>query len=142
MTDETTHLYRHFNSAGDLIYVGISMSALRRLTQHAVTAHWFSDISRVEVERFDTRDEAIAAEIKAIRSEKPLHNVEHSPSAKAVSRSSRDPARLTSVIEDLGLVYAVGLVSSEIADDVEQMFQENWEQVQRVLEHRQKQAGS
>tara|TARA_R110000868_G_scaffold210464_1_gene460521 strand:- start:102 stop:656 length:555 start_codon:yes stop_codon:yes gene_type:complete len=68
-------LYRHFDQNGLLLYVGISLSSLNRLGQHKDNSHWFESISRVEIENFETRKEAIEAEAKAIFAEKPKHNI-------------------------------------------------------------------
>lgn len=70
-----TAMYRHFNAAGKLLYVGISLSAVQRLAQHRHTAHWFDDIRRVEVEWFISREDALAAEASAIRTEAPVCNI-------------------------------------------------------------------
>jgi hypothetical protein len=69
-----TALYRHFDSDGRLLYVGISLSAIIRLAEHRASP-WFDDIARVEIERHPTRKAALAAERKAIRDERPLHNI-------------------------------------------------------------------
>lgn len=73
-----TQLYRHFNKYGDLLYVGISLSAVGRLMQHRDLAHWYFDIQRIEIETFETREDALIAEEKAIKTEKPAHNIRHS----------------------------------------------------------------
>jgi len=70
-----SHLYRHFDKDGILLYVGISLSALNRLGQHKDHSHWFDTISRVEIENFNTREEALVAESLAIFNEKPTHNI-------------------------------------------------------------------
>lgn len=71
----TASLYRHFDAAGRLLYVGISLNALSRLSQHKSESSWFFNITRVEIEQHPTRAAAAAAEIEAIRTEDPLHNV-------------------------------------------------------------------
>lgn len=73
----TCQLYRHFDADGRLLYVGISLSAVARLSQHANGSHWSKAITRVEVETHPSRDAALAAERAAILAEKPLHNVVH-----------------------------------------------------------------
>lgn len=77
-------LYRHFSAAGDLLYVGISLSALVRLGQHERHSGWFASISTVKVEHFDTREQALAAERAAVENEKPQFNKnlrrQHGPS--------------------------------------------------------------
>ena len=70
------HLYRHFDKTGALLYVGISLSTVKRLSEHKQGSHWYRDIVRVEIEHYETREEAIAAEIAAIRAENPLHNIQ------------------------------------------------------------------
>lgn len=72
------YLYRHFNKAGKLLYVGISICALERLRQHRNDSAWFEDIATVEIEKFHTAAAAMAAEIEAIKREKPLYNKAHS----------------------------------------------------------------
>jgi excinuclease UvrABC nuclease subunit len=67
-------LYRHFDGQGTLLYVGISASAVRRLTDHKTQSAWFSLIA-VKVEHFPTRTAARKAEITAITKERPLYNI-------------------------------------------------------------------
>lgn len=71
------HLYRHFDSNGELLYIGISLSAVQRLSQHKQTAHWFKDIAKVEIEHFSSPETAHAAEVEAIAIEKPKFNIAH-----------------------------------------------------------------
>ena len=77
----TTYLYRHFDAEGKLLYVGISLQAINRLAQHRDNAHWFSNIRDVKIEVFESRQDALAAERKAILEENPSHNIQR-PSAK------------------------------------------------------------
>ena len=72
-----TALYRHFDVEGRLLYVGISLNAVARLAQHRETAHWFGQIARIEVEWHESRMLAEAAERKAIKAERPAHNLAH-----------------------------------------------------------------
>lgn len=72
-------LYRHFNKDDDLLYVGISLSAMTRLLQHQSCAAWFDEIVTVRIERFATRAEVRAAEALAIATERPRHNIARPP---------------------------------------------------------------
>lgn len=72
-----TQLYRHFDAGGELLYVGISLHAVVRLTAHKSQSAWFKDIVRIEIENYSSRMEAIRAEIEAIKTEKPIYNVLH-----------------------------------------------------------------
>jgi predicted GIY-YIG superfamily endonuclease len=76
-TDRATALYRLFRSDGLLLYVGISFNPLTRLRQHRRTKAWWSDVcaTKTVVEWHRSRAAAEAAEMAAIRREKPLHNI-------------------------------------------------------------------
>jgi len=73
-----TGLYWIFDSAGLLIYVGVSDDPVARFGQHASTAAWWSIAARHEVQWYRTRDEAEAAETAAIRRYDPYFNRAHS----------------------------------------------------------------
>lgn len=75
--EKAFHLYRHFDSSGTLLYVGVSLSALNRLAAHESGSHWYWRISRVEVTNCKTRQESLDAEVDAIVKEKPLFNIVH-----------------------------------------------------------------
>lgn len=68
-------LYRHYNEKGELLYVGISLSAISRLAQHSVNAKWYDEICTVKIQKFKTREQAIAAEALAIKAESPIYNI-------------------------------------------------------------------
>lgn len=80
MTTKTV-LYRHFDAAGCLLYVGISLSAVNRLKQHVADKEWACDIATVTVQQYPTREDALDAEKAAIIAEKPLWNVIHNKKA-------------------------------------------------------------
>lgn len=80
---ERTALYRLYGTEGRLLYVGISASPERRWIQHAEDKLWWPAVVRRDTEWFATRPEAAAAEVTAIRSERPCHNELHtSPAPK------------------------------------------------------------
>ncbi len=68
-------LYRHFDAAGQLLYVGISLSAVARLAAHKGSAHWYDQITSVSIEQCESREALLDAEREAILAERPLHNV-------------------------------------------------------------------
>jgi predicted GIY-YIG superfamily endonuclease len=70
-----TALYRHFDTDDNLLYVGVSLSSVNRLSQHKSNSHWFYSIARQEIEYFDSREEALKAEAEAIRNENPNNNI-------------------------------------------------------------------
>ena len=67
-------LYCYYNQEGDLLYVGISHNALGRLAQHARQQGWYEDIAYVTLQHFDNKPAAEAAELMAIRTQKPRYN--------------------------------------------------------------------
>jgi predicted GIY-YIG superfamily endonuclease len=71
-----TTLYRAYDEADRLLYVGITDDDLeRRLNNHARYATWPAYLDRLTIQIFPDRASACAAELAAIRSEKPLHNI-------------------------------------------------------------------
>jgi len=75
-------LYRFFDKDDILLYVGISINAAMRSSQHRQDKHWWSDVARMEVEHTKSRDEALQRERDAIRIEQPLHNIVHATRAR------------------------------------------------------------
>lgn len=82
-----TNLYRHFNEAGALLYVGISLSAIHRLSAHSRGSDWFSEIAKVQIENFETRELAQIAEKRAIELERPKHNLRMVLKPKVVAKN-------------------------------------------------------
>lgn len=70
-----TQLYRHFDADGRLLYVGISLSAILRFEAHRTGSNWAQKVATITIEHFPTRAEALAAEVRAIRTELPIHNI-------------------------------------------------------------------
>lgn len=76
-------LYRFFDAAGVLLYVGITYDLSARFSTHSVERPWWGDWATSTVTRYDSRAELEAAEREAIKSEGPLHNTVHN---KALGR--------------------------------------------------------
>ena len=82
----STHvLYRFYNAAGDLLYVGITNDPLGRFRGHADKS-WFKQATSSTMEHFDTRSDLAAAEIAAIQTERPRYNKAHAGSSPSVLR--------------------------------------------------------
>lgn len=69
-----TTVYRLYDQAGRLLYVGTSVDPRVRWEQHARSKLWWSAVTRATVVWHPTRTDALAAERHAIRTEGPLHN--------------------------------------------------------------------
>ena len=73
-----TTLYRYFDSAGVLLYVGITSAWHLRLKGHQARSPWWSRAANITLVHFATQEEAVAAERTAISNEHPLYNRAHS----------------------------------------------------------------
>lgn len=87
-----TQLYRHYDKDDNLLYVGISLSAYERLSQHNIHSEWAKTAVKMTTERFDNKTSALNAERVAIVTEKPLFNIVHSNSNLGVGALSENLA--------------------------------------------------
>jgi len=74
-----TALYRFFNADERLLYIGISGDPAYRWGQHRTDKPWAGEVAMRVVEWLPTRAEAEAAELVAIRAERPLYNYRDTP---------------------------------------------------------------
>lgn len=73
----TTALYRFYDDAGGLLYVGITHRIGVRFAAHRGASSWYDLAARVTLERHPTREAALKAEKAAIIAERPRWNVVH-----------------------------------------------------------------
>ena len=78
-----TSLYRHFDHAGVLLYVGIAKDPDVRFSLHRSTSAWAQHSADMRVEWYETRDDALRAERQAIAAERPLFNISGNPYREA-----------------------------------------------------------
>lgn len=71
---ERTALYRIYDEAGALLYIGITRDFGMRWQKHAAQQPWWPQVKRQVVDWYDSRPEARKAEIAAIGAEQPKHN--------------------------------------------------------------------
>ncbi len=83
---KTHALYRFFDEAGDLLYVGITVDIGARWNAHSKDKPWWSDVRSCTVEPHPDRPAVLAAERAAIVAERPKHNVVHNRPRRRVSR--------------------------------------------------------
>lgn len=81
--DNLVALYRWYDADDALLYIGISKCPRIRANDHRVGSTWADYAVRSRHEMFATRDEAAAAEVAAIASERPIFNVAHNSDAIA-----------------------------------------------------------
>jgi predicted GIY-YIG superfamily endonuclease len=70
-------LYRCFDGAGALLYVGVTSDGPKRFRRHGNDREWWPQVARIDIEHFTTKEELLRAETKAIRQERPRHNTLH-----------------------------------------------------------------
>lgn len=75
----TTVLYRLRSDDGDLLYIGISNRWTTRMHEHANTKPWWHEVVRADLVTYQTRDDARAAELRAINNEAPRYNIQDVP---------------------------------------------------------------
>lgn len=102
-----TFVYRFFDAHGVLLYVGISYDPSTRWHHHRLTQPWWKSVTEIRASLYPSRTNALAEEYRAIKEERPLHNVIHAdppaasgPAQLPVSRSKRsiDPVELEAML--------------------------------------------
>jgi len=87
-------LYRFFDADGALLYVGITANLGDRFRAHRAQQPWWPSVASRTVELHEDRWAAAAAEIHAIRTERPAHNIAGwTSSGRAASSPGRHSAR-------------------------------------------------
>ncbi|MCW2898517.1 MAG: hypothetical protein JWO67_782 [Streptosporangiaceae bacterium] len=140
--NQTVSLYRFFNTAAELIYIGISNRVPRRLDEHGDDKPWYLEIARVDVEHHPDRHAALRAEKNAIKAERPKYNIQHNRAAyrtKVQEGSGRwtFQSRLTASETRCDLVLYPELDCSGMVDDVYELdAQGQFEEYVQYLERR------
>ena len=71
-------LYRLFDADDQLLYVGISRNWRERFHAHEKAQPWWNEVTKITLERFDSREAVAEAERVAIKVERPTKNKQHS----------------------------------------------------------------
>ena len=103
-------LYRHFDIDGNLLYIGISVSFMVRLSSHKQHSSWFNSIARTEYTPYPTRKAAALAEKEAIATEKPLYNIIHNSLSKEIAN------KILEITTDTGQYYTLTLPTKNSLD--------------------------
>jgi predicted GIY-YIG superfamily endonuclease len=88
-------LYRFFDGAGRLLYIGITMDPTSRWRNHERKKDWWAEVRSMTAEPFPTLEAVRAAETAAIKAERPIHNIVHNgggrkPSVRAAGNRPTD----------------------------------------------------
>lgn len=80
------YLYRHWDQAGRLLYVGVTDRPRHRARRHAKNSPWMVFQAEMTVESYPSRIVAEEAETRAIADDQPLFNVAGNETAEARRR--------------------------------------------------------
>lgn len=74
---EPSFVYFLRDADGRLLYVGVSTTRLRmeRFKGHAKDKDWWPEVTTINVEHYDSRQEALRREAEAIADLNPVHNI-------------------------------------------------------------------
>lgn len=91
----SAYVYRAFNGAGDLLYVGSTVLPGERMRNHYLNSRWWFAAKRITFTAYATEAEARGAEVVAIRCEHPRWNIHKRDGAHPDGRlyTVRDVAR-------------------------------------------------
>jgi hypothetical protein len=128
-------VYRMFDEAGRLLYIGRSGRAGGRFDQHS-ERRWFPLVSVITLEWHATYAAAVVAERRAIAAECPRYNVVGTPAAKKQGTSAKPkvPVPVTAaILPDILAVFedARGLQWSVIAARLARKFPDRWAGITR-----------
>lgn len=80
LAERSSFLYRLWDDAGYLLYVGVTSDLLGRFRTHHERQPWAWQVAGHTVEEYPDRPSALAAETVAIRDERPRYNARKSAS--------------------------------------------------------------
>jgi predicted GIY-YIG superfamily endonuclease len=84
--EAATALYRMYGHDGALLYVGITCDIGSRFTTHSADKPWWTEVARIEIEHYPTREAALAAERAEIKARRPRWNIIHNHDHPAPDR--------------------------------------------------------
>lgn len=122
MTAGRTAVYRLFDASDRLLYVGEGKDPDVRRRAHG-RRKWGGQIARMTVEWHPTRDDALAVELQAIRSENPAYNEAGVPYDYAVSRGVPGDEEWLSLSDIAKRVVELGYAKSMTRQRVWQLAQ-------------------
>ncbi len=115
-----TAVYRLYDEADQLLYVGMTGNPDARFGQHSVIKEWWPQVVRREIEWHPTREIAASAEKEAVRREDPRWNVHlreprRSTGSSNASSPEEDAVLFARFKEAQGVIKATNPVMREAA---------------------------
>jgi len=104
-------LYRLFNADDELLYIGVSMSALKRIGEHRADKDWWQEVAKITIETHQMHRSTIEElERYAIQTEQPKYNKRHAATEQsAPSKKSSSSRKHKSRFMSVGDVIAAGM---------------------------------
>jgi hypothetical protein len=96
---QKTTLYRYFDDAGRLLYVGITKNQFGRLEAHSKTQPWWTEVATANFVHLSTREIALESETFVIGTEFPKYN------------------KAGPVLKEEGRAHMIELMSSSLDDE-------------------------
>lgn len=122
-----TALYRLLAANGRLLYVGIAANPDSRWGQHSTNQQWWDDVADRKIEWFPNRAAAAAAEVAAIKTERPLHNIQHAVIDKPVIPTRTDKDVIGRMLEIRSNAASSGVLLAAQTDRDDRLpFDRNW----------------
>lgn len=82
-----TTVYKLYDGAGVLLYVGITSRGMGRLGEHLHERDWWGRVASTKFEHYPERGAALQRERTIIQAESPIYNVAHNrPASKRIGR--------------------------------------------------------
>lgn len=91
-------LYRFYADDGALLYVGVTNNPTRRFSKHEDDKPWWHEVRGITVEHYNTREDVLAAERRAIEVEHPRYNIKR-PSILRASKAAAASTKATWVCD-------------------------------------------
>ena len=88
-----TALYRLYDKAGHLLYVGVTSNPDARWKQHSAKKEWWPLVDKRTIAWHDTRVDAERVELAAIAAEEPRYNTVGTPAVKVTAVIGKAPTR-------------------------------------------------
>ena len=108
------NLYRLYDANDELLYVGISKSALKRLGEHYQTKEWADQIATMTIEQYPDRNSVEKAEQTAISKENPVHNKRRQ---QLVAKTPRQLWELATSNERIMVGHLLNVVAHELRNE-------------------------
>ena len=100
-----TDVYRVYDEAGALLYVGASINVFKRMNEHKAYAPWWPHAHTATVHQYPDRATARGVEALAIRDESPRFNVTRELTEERRAVISAEPIDVMELFWEQGKVW-------------------------------------